>query len=407
MVERVDVYACFCGQGMTNWIEYYANDADRNATPKRPSMLAIVDLGAGGQDGLRGSTSIGDRIRLIAPDRRAIRMAVISHQDRDHWSLIEPFLAEIANEGVTIEQIWRGGQAWKAGAFRAVKRLANGTGAGGVPAPQAALATNRCDYPQAGGPGQELTHEGNCRIRVVAVNIPNNWPADGGWRENGTSAVIAVELGGNSIILPGDATYQTMQVINGIYLRAPASAKPAACFGLSIPHHGSLRTSVPGYNALHDYVNMNKAVVTTFSNNLNARKVVASAGPRNRHKHPYEEMVQLFGGNANEPQDPHYLQLFGFELHDWLGVADSENSRNVWTTAGYQLRDERIVDPDLQWEWLYQNIMMSLLSNGHTELTACPLKRRAHGEPRPPPEAPSPTEEEVARYIARSSSATG
>jgi hypothetical protein len=51
---------------------------------------------------------------------------------------------------------------------------------------------------------------------------------------NGTSAVIGVELGAYSIILPGDATWATMMFIDNTVRRD--GKPPADCVALGVLH---------------------------------------------------------------------------------------------------------------------------------------------------------------------------
>src|SRR5215470_12466797 len=107
-------------------------------------------------------------------------------------------------------------------------------------------------------------------------------------RKNASSAVVVVDIGTWSVVLPGDATYQTMDAVNEIK-GINTLLRPVV--GLEIPHHGALRTAVENYVANKEPSHFNFDIITEFAKIVAPRNVAASAGPWNSHHHPIEEVL--------------------------------------------------------------------------------------------------------------------
>lgn len=379
MAEHAEIALLFCGQGMTNWIEYYPND--KAMKDNKPTMLVLVDLGG---DSDSAVSYIVGRLQTFTTAMGAtpsIDRVIFSHQDRDHWELITPFLAALkkAKLTVTVGEIRFAGADWKPQATNAVKKLADATGA-----KKRTFGSYVTNYVGDGS----IVEKGNCRVRLVIANCPC---ADkgSGMLENGTSAVIAIELGGKSIILPGDATWETLKYINDLCKK---SSKPEPCYGLSVPHHGSLRTSVEGYRKNKDVEKMGWDHVTTFVKNLKPQQLGASAGYKNTHSHPMTEIIKEFEKYATSPNTEHYLETFSFADNDW---EHPTRLTPVWTTVTYSETKPPPAPPAKKAKGAggaaaptlvveFQNIFFSLDSTGKASVRSEP-----HRGPRPPP--PSPT----------------
>jgi len=401
VTERVEVDLLYCGQGMANWIEYFADNTEW--TNKTPSMLVLVDLGGDGINSDLAPKYIAKRIAEIKAAVGAtpsIRAAVFSHQDSDHWSLIDTFLTALGTNGITdlkIDQIWRGGKLWKQGALDAVERLRAATDS-----TVTAFEDNSTDYE---GQQDYIAAEGNCSVRLVIANGPCKLKS-GGMMENGTSAVIAVEMPGNAVILPGDATWETMDFVNEIY---EDEDQPPPCYGLSLPHHGSLRTSVRGYTKKKKVEKMGWQFVDAFVDNIKAQQIGASAGYLNTHEHPMLEIIKRFEKYATEVVGEHYLQVFNFTAQEWQKpVRDT----TVWTTTSFNKKPpapdptskKRKKSDDDQFDVVYQHVYFLMDDAG----TALVQSRRALDDTAPSPAAPSvlsvaaaPAPDELAAHAAR------
>lgn len=323
MAEKIKVYILSCGQGMTNWIEYYADKKD-----PLPSGLALVDLGGSNPGGSAAVEYIVDRLKTLQDAGHApkIDICVFSHQDGDHWNLIDHFFKKLKAAAVNlgIGSVWKSGQRWGASATTAVDRLA-ALSATGV---AFEFTDAACDY-RAGQGLTALYQFGSARLRTMAANAPLTLTGPD-MVKNGSSAVIVVELAGNTIILPGDATWETMMFVNNVVYRD--GNPPASCFALSIPHHGALRTAVRGYARKKLYDRMNSEVVKKFAANVKSDIVIASAGFLNTHKHPRVEIMNEFSvGVTDDSDDVHAWAAYDFHGGGWARMANV--TANTFTTV--------------------------------------------------------------------------
>jgi Metallo-beta-lactamase superfamily len=402
MAEHVEVSLLYCGQGMTNWIEYFPTDTAR--TQNLPSMLVLVDLGG---DHDAAADHIVDRIvaiKALKGSTPQIDTVVFSHQDQDHWSLIDSFLAKLKAKKITdlkVGEILRGGAEWKQGALDAVERLRAATTKKMV----GEFPPDSTDYE---GENSDIIKKGTCRVRLLIANAPCKLKS-GGMRENGTSAVVVVEIGGQSVILPGDATWETMDAIEGTYAHKD---KPKPCFGLSVPHHGSLRTSVKGYTKKKKVEKMGWQYVETFVDNIEAKQIGASSGYLNSHNHPMTEIIEAFELFATASDPLHYLQTFSFEDQAWEKPV---RKTPVWTTISYKKKPpppkapkktkRKRDDDDL--EAIGQDIVFKMDSDGNALVFGRPKQASRETAEPPPAVAPAPSAAELAAHAARTAHAAG
>lgn len=216
---------------------------------------------------------------------------------------------------------------WGARATAAVKRLGDISDDGGVKR----FPADDCDYR-----GKETTRiykwGDDVRLRTVAANVALT-ETDEGMVKNGSSAVVAVELGKFSIILPGDATWETMMFINNrVYGPKNKGPKPGTCIALSVPHHGSLRTAVEGYGPKRQFNKMNTSVVKAFAGNIKSQTVIASAGFQNSHHHPMTEIMEEFAVKIRtNSNNKHAWMGFDFTSDKWRDFPNVE--KNLFTTV--------------------------------------------------------------------------
>lgn len=394
MAEHVEVRMLYCGQGMTNWIEYFPTDSAQ--TNRLPTMLVLVDLGGNRTEAVEYIIERLVAIKAATGATPPIRCAIFSHQDRDHWQLIPSFLAQLTKSKITdlkIGFIKQGGSEWKQDALDAVDKLATATKA---KAKVSFFSDYSTDY---WGFKNEITSEGECRIRLVMANCPCS-DKGSGMLENGTSAAVAIELGGKSIILPGDSTWETLQSINKLFTKPD---QPLPCFALGLPHHGSLRTTVQGYRANKAIEDMGWSHVETFVGKLKPKQIGASAGYQNSHHHPMEEIVEVFEKYVTVKSDKHYLNTWKFADDDWTTPT---RATSVWTTVTFEERTTkkrgRTSAPLL--DQLYYHLVFELSSTGLTAMRREPVHRAPAPVPATPT-APAPTEAEIAAHRARTDDA--
>src|SRR5262249_14482621 len=207
------------------------------AVVETPGATWLVD--AGGR--LYGDAAPDPGERAVWPFLRARRIrridvAVVSHPHPDHYG----GLAAVAAH-VPIGELWVNGEEGDA-AYRALLARLEASGTRVVrPAPWAARAG------------------GDARLVVVGPDAPD--PLRGA---NDNSLVVAVELAGRRVLLPGD-----------LEAAGEASVAVGAADVVKAPHHGSRTSSTPG-----------------FIDTTRPAAVVVSCGRRNRFGFPAPEVVE-------------------------------------------------------------------------------------------------------------------
>ncbi|HEX2079652.1 MAG TPA: hypothetical protein VHG08_18135, partial [Longimicrobium sp.] len=330
--SRVIVTVLYCGQGMANFLEFYDLDQDDGDAPMATALLDFgVDLWFMSAE--KKAVLVGPAVKFVTGRLQAlidagreprIDFTIFSHQDADHWALIDYLLWAVEDKQIDMKvgPIWYGGADWGKSASAAVGRFAaysdQPDGEEVIP-----LEDGRCDYPGPTKALKDLVTWGEVAIRILASNIDVG-SSDRGMRRNGTSACVVVECGGNTIILPGDATYETFEFINP-KLKAYGTRSPVRpVYALSVPHHGSLRSFVSGYPRTLDY-----SLGRKFAELLAAENAVASAGYWNRHKHPYAEIMKVFSAYT-EPDSAHDYIAYSYASSRWQAFT---TTTSLYTTV--------------------------------------------------------------------------
>ncbi|MCX4695673.1 MBL fold metallo-hydrolase [Streptomyces sp. NBC_01408] len=286
MASLTLVKLLFCGQGMTKLIEVYDNGVEKDPA----DFLALVDCGGNKSDADKALEYIAGKVAARNPPR--LDYVVISHQDGDHvklLSLLGDKLKEIGN--TTVGGVFAGGALWQPVNWNTLKHFL------------------QCvDYPEKdvirGAPGQShykgktkpselgyLVRHGDVHLRLLISNLV----VEGGGDDivkNASSAAVVVDNGDYAVVLPGDATYQTMGAINDISnLKAVLLPSVVA---LEMPHHGALRTAVENYTSSGNVDQFGWKIIKGFADTMAPQNVGASAGPWNTHCHPMQEVLEVF-----------------------------------------------------------------------------------------------------------------
>lgn len=287
MATMTQVMILFCGQGMTTLVEVYADgvikaDAD---------FLALVDCGGSSEWGKLAVKYVADKI--LAKKDKTLDLLVVSHQDSDHVALLKQLEASLDGKGAKCTDVHLGGSNWIRANKNTVKSFVTemdvSTDDIEFDAPYMSdyedvdkradlgyLAKYKDVYIRTLVSGLDVTATGRHTADIV---------------KNASSAVVVVENGTSSIVLPGDATYQTMDSINDILDEKNLVPKVV---GFEIPHHGALRTAVEDYFARGEPTDFDWTIIRAFATHLAPERTVASAGPRNTHRHPVEEVLNVF-----------------------------------------------------------------------------------------------------------------
>lgn len=287
MPSLTRVMILFCGQGMTTLVEIY----DDGVIKRSADYLALIDCG-GTSDG--GQLAVDYVAKKILDKKDAVlNLLVISHQDADHVQLLNQLGDKLSGTKATLAKTVLGGSDWSNSNIATVESF--------VDLMEQNIddlefdAPKRSDYKKATTRG-ELKHidkHGDTYFRVLISGLA----ITGSGRtadivRNASSAMVVVENGSYSVFLPGDATHQTMDAASSV-IAAKRKLIPLVV-GLEIPHHGALRTAVEDYYARGEPDDFNWRRIKKFGLALSAKWVVASAGPKNSHRHPVEEVLNVF-----------------------------------------------------------------------------------------------------------------
>lgn len=305
MASLTKVMILYCGQGMCTLVEVYDDGVDTHA----PDHLVLVDCGGNEKWSDPPVAWITAKLKAQQSAGRTPRLdlVVVSHQDRDHVVILKKLQEAILGEGLNAEcgQLFCGGAMWTATNRRTVEKFAESMDLedddiqfNGPYFTDYEDVTDRKDL-------GHLENFGDVYVRVLVSGLKLSKGPDDILR-NASSAVVVVENGTGSVVLPGDATYHTMKKCNTILGSAAGPLLPPR-EGFEVPHHGALRTAVENYDAKYLSSAFNFAIVKTFAANLTPKRVLASAGPRNTHCHPVEEVIVVFEGNVLKIADHDYV----------------------------------------------------------------------------------------------------
>lgn len=297
MPAVTQVAILFCGQGMSTLIEYYAG----GNTAAAPDNLVLIDFGGNQKYSASAVAYVVGKLEMQAAPK--FDLVVISHQDGDHLSLLKNLTGMFRAKAMTVTcgGWYAGGAEWSPANKKTVEQFAQKMGV-----PLGSIAFNGPEESSYGGVADRsglryLCRFGNTYIRVLASGLK----LTSGQMDivrNASSSVIVVENGASAIVLPGDATYHTMKVVNNFYAGWGAAPLVPPVFALEVPHHGALRTAVENYSAQTPLAKLDFTIIKGFAANMNARSIVASAGPLNTHCHPVDEVLQVLATNL----EPNY-----------------------------------------------------------------------------------------------------
>lgn len=325
-VHAIHMDCLWCDQGMAHVLRIVPKNSST------PAALCVFDFGAEQMfkskilREAQAAPAVTYLIKTLKelPTPR-IEYFVISHQDTDHWSLVKYFLDEIEEQEIELEvgKLYYGGADWGPGAKEQMRRL-------GEYAEEVAPQTVKfSDYTTPDTAPSMLGQIGDVTIHTLMVNSPVASKA-ASIRKNGTSAVIVIRLGGWMMILPGDATYETLEAINATLKTWTKGSPITPCWVLSVPHHGSLATIVPDSSASV----LNFSATDQFVKYCEARSTVASAGIQNSFKHPYLSVLSKFSASTwsrGYRHGPHRIVAYLSDRDDWVQSEPMPN--NVYTTV--------------------------------------------------------------------------
>jgi beta-lactamase superfamily II metal-dependent hydrolase len=308
MAPRTIVMILFVGQGMATLVEGY-NDGNTSTTP---DYLVLVDFGGNQAHADNAAEYVANKLlaQKKAGATPTFDLVVISHQDRDHLSLLPNLRAYIEKKGITfsIGEVYLGGARWSKANTATVAGFVDD---GGMDIDDAEVAAPaETDYHDPSDLGHLLQFN-NVSVRVLIAGYvpPDEKRAD--IIKNASSAVIVIDNGSTAVVLPGDATYHTMGEINDMMAKKKwKTAKPpplSKVTAIEVPHHGALRTAVEDYTAKGKVDDFDFSIINKFASNMAPQAVIASAGPRNSHNHPLREVIEVFEGKLATVKSHSYV----------------------------------------------------------------------------------------------------
>jgi beta-lactamase superfamily II metal-dependent hydrolase len=290
--SKIEVAFLHCDQGMGTLVRIYD-------TLDRLAHLALLDLGS--ESGTKkysdsAISSVTRALQRMKDDKLTptIDLLLISHQDFDHWSLLPNLLEKIQDgfPSCRVGDIYYGGTKWRKKASEAIAEWESEFGVDAEP-----FARELSDYKTPGKKGVIKTIDG-VPFRLLCVNVPVSRSAQD-LERNGTSAVVAIDFGGVTAVIPGDATSDTLGWINtkvfDQWTKKGKGNPIQPCKALGAPHHGALRTIAD------NFISTSRAkleIATAFANNVSSQNVVASAGWYSKFNHPYRNVMEILAVNA-------------------------------------------------------------------------------------------------------------
>lgn len=284
---KVQFDCLWCDQGMAHLLKGY-----KKANSTVPDVLALFDFGATlnfitkvlkPAIAAPAVNKVADALQSQETATRTpkLDLVVVSHQDDDHWRLLSYLMDEMEDRECEFEvgKILYAGADWGASALNVLERLAQRT----ADASEDLVYFNKyvSSYVDPTEPPGDTESYGDIYIRTLIANTPSSFPAKSKERKNGSSAVMVVDYANERIILPGDATYETMDAINHVLKKWPKSPVQPVTL-MAAPHHGSLNTA----SKKVDGVDSNLDELIEFVSLTRPSSVVASAGIMNHHSHP-------------------------------------------------------------------------------------------------------------------------
>ncbi|WP_314246895.1 hypothetical protein [Streptomyces sp. DSM 40907] len=276
----------FCGQGMTTLVEVYDNGVEKDPA----DFLALVDCGGNKSHSERSLDYIKSKVEARNPPH--LDYVVISHQDSDHVKLLPLLGTKLKEIGkTTVGCVFVGGARWKPANWKALKDFLEC-----VSYPEKNIIRGQpgqSHYMGKSNPSQlgYLAQKDDVHLRLLISNLVVEG-GDDDIIKNASSSVVVVDNGHYAVVLPGDATYQTMEAINGIENLKAVLLPPVVA--LEMPHHGALRTAVENYTASGEVSQFGWNIINGFAYIMAPQNIGASAGPWNTHCHPMQEVLERF-----------------------------------------------------------------------------------------------------------------
>lgn len=304
--SKIVVNSLDVGQGCSTFVEVYEGLATLKTT-------ILIDLGSS-KSTKAARESIGYMYGILsAMGTPTIDLLVVSHKDRDHRNLLMELFEKFTKGTLRINSIRYGGRRnWysykKRGSSTTVNLFDEIVAQCTVPFGGvcgfniAATDYNSVDkewYPF-------LWVNNDVAVSLVMVNAPIDTILEtvgssessivdnpSGERVNAMSVVCSVYFDGRAFIASGDAEFPTFSAIN----TALSGVSLNYVDFMSLPHHGSRKTTFGLPKTDAPISGTNRTLVNTFAGIINAKTLVASADTM--FGHPSLEVIELFAAYAD------------------------------------------------------------------------------------------------------------
>ncbi|MFB7462954.1 MBL fold metallo-hydrolase [Streptomyces sp. NPDC056224] len=308
---------------MTTLVEIYDDGVEKDAA----DYLALIDCGGSPTYGMDAVNHIKDKVAKRKTTPKKLDLVVISHQDDDHNGLLGALGKELKTLDARVDSVHIGGLSWIQGNKDSVTEFLAAVKYAGTAVVFDAPAQS--NYPDGGGTPTHFAVHKDVKFRLLISNleVPG---ATADIVRNGSSAVVVVDNGINTVVLPGDATFQTMLAINTKLGGAQLTPQVLA---LEIPHHGALRTAVENYASGKKKTDLTWTIVNDFATKvMKPKSVGASAGPWNSDNHPVQEVIDVFIGTTEAAPSHTYVAFIFFQKKTMIQWATVTTDRAVETT---------------------------------------------------------------------------
>ncbi|MGW0883145.1 MBL fold metallo-hydrolase [Streptomyces sp. NPDC002671] len=313
----------WCGQGMTTLVEIYDDGVEKAAA----DYLALIDCGGSPTYGKDAVNHIKDKVAKRTTTPKKLDLVVISHQDDDHNGLLGALGKELKTIDARVDSVHIGGLSWIQGNQDTVTEF---LAAVKYPGPAVNFgATEQSNYPGGSTAPTHIAVHNDVKFRLLIsnLNVPN---VTDDIVRNGSSAVVVVDNGFKTVVLPGDATFQTMHAIN---TKLGTTQLTPQVVALEIPHHGALRTAVENYTAKGKETDFTWTIVKDFATKvMKPKNVGASAGPWNTDNHPVKEVIDVFIPETGTVTSHTYVAFVFFQKKSTVQWDTLTTDRAVETT---------------------------------------------------------------------------
>ncbi|MEI2384419.1 hypothetical protein [Breoghania sp. JC706] len=292
-VGSITFHVLDVGQGACNFVEIFNEDGD-------VSHIMLIDLGTNSSQKI-ATENIAWLREQIENNNNYLDVLVLTHGDTDHYNMIAKILPAFGPPaGDQIGMVRYGGPAWR------YKRGALITTLGGYTGDIGSFTPSQSGYAPDDDPVWEPIWQtgdeaDDAFLQLIIANTPHprdpasfaKYQSMNAEAVNTKSVVLGLEWDGHWIVATGDATSTTLGAIDDLLENEDDLPKT---FMMTVPHHGSRKTTYDLKNASDIPDNLARGVVDDVLMRFEPYTYSISAGEK-RHHHPSMYLVEQFADN--------------------------------------------------------------------------------------------------------------